>query len=260
MCLVILAYLTHPAVSVLLGANRDEDRGRPTQGMQLLEAGPPRLAGGRDLRAGGTWMSIAETGLVVALTNQPPRGSDGQSRSRGEIPMLLGRGGSARAAHETARSLAPGVFNPCTVLVADHELAFYLELIPGRPRRIEALDPGVHILENRPWGIESAKERHVRSELGELGELDPDRALDRIRQTLSDPTIPERSSRAPTALQTPSDWGSRPPELDAARVDLGSYGTRSSTLVSTAPAIRPRVWYADGPPGIAEFIEYAVFE
>ncbi|MEL7305527.1 MAG: NRDE family protein, partial [Myxococcota bacterium] len=192
MCLVILAYRTHRGVSFLLGANRDEDRARPTEGMQLLEAGPPRLAGGRDLRAGGTWMSVAETGLVVALTNQPRRGSDGQGRSRGEIPILLGRGGSARAAQETARTFVPGVFNPCTVLVADDEQAFYLELIPGRPRRIEALEPGVHVLENRPWGIESPKERHVRSKLGELKAMNPDRALDRIRQTLSDPTTPVR--------------------------------------------------------------------
>jgi hypothetical protein len=43
-------------------------------------------------------------------------------------------------------------FNRCWIVCGDRDAIAYLDLSPsGRPR-VESLDPGIHILENRPLG------------------------------------------------------------------------------------------------------------
>ncbi|MEO1171503.1 MAG: NRDE family protein, partial [Myxococcota bacterium] len=149
MCLIVLAHRAHPSHPLLIAANRDERSDRPTEPMQLLSEGPPRVAGGRDLLAGGTWMAINEHGLVAGITNQRGAlGRDGRKRSRGEIPLRLAGLRSAPEAAEHARTLVPADYNPCTLLLADGRDAFYLELIEG-DAIVRPLPPGLHILENR---------------------------------------------------------------------------------------------------------------
>ena len=37
----------------------------------MLRGGGPRILGGRDEVAGGTWLAVNEHGVVAGLTNQP---------------------------------------------------------------------------------------------------------------------------------------------------------------------------------------------
>ncbi len=66
----------------MLAANRDEFLGRPRPPPAVL-VDRPRIAGGRDLLAGGTWMAVAADGRVAAVTNR-------RSEMRDPEPALAG--------------------------------------------------------------------------------------------------------------------------------------------------------------------------
>ncbi len=79
MCVLALWIDAYPDASLIVAANRDEFRGRPSAPPQTLEAG---IVGGKDLLGGGTWLGLNRDGLFVAVTNRlrPPRSGDGLSR------------------------------------------------------------------------------------------------------------------------------------------------------------------------------------
>lgn len=58
MCLTVLAYRVHPRYPLIVGANRDEFRMRPTAPAHFWNNAPEVLAG-RDLQAGGPWPGLA---------------------------------------------------------------------------------------------------------------------------------------------------------------------------------------------------------
>ena len=68
MCLIVFAYNCHPGYQLILGANRDEFRDRPTEPAGFCISAPHLLAG-RDVQAGGTWMGVTTTGKFAAITN-----------------------------------------------------------------------------------------------------------------------------------------------------------------------------------------------
>ena len=57
MCLLVLAWQTHPRSRLVVAANRDEYHERPAA--PLAPWPPPgEIIAGRDLRAGGTWLGL----------------------------------------------------------------------------------------------------------------------------------------------------------------------------------------------------------
>jgi uncharacterized protein with NRDE domain len=93
MCLVALAIDQHPRFPLVIAANRDEFRDRPAQPLDWWSPGDdaPDILGGRDLRAGGTWLGLTAAGRLAFLTNvRNPARHDPASPSRGAIvPMWL---------------------------------------------------------------------------------------------------------------------------------------------------------------------------
>ena len=87
MCLLIALSGVVPGAPLIVAANRDEFYRRPAVTMTTLRDADPRVLGGRDELAGGTWLAVNEHGVVAGLTNQPaPGGRDLTKRSRGELP------------------------------------------------------------------------------------------------------------------------------------------------------------------------------
>lgn len=72
MCTLILGRDVLSPGSVLLAANRDEDPARPSDPPQVLRESP-RLVGGRDRVAGGTWLAVRQGRAAVALLNRRDR-------------------------------------------------------------------------------------------------------------------------------------------------------------------------------------------
>jgi uncharacterized protein with NRDE domain len=248
MCLLLVASRVVPGVPLLVGANRDEYLDRPSEAVSVLDDGPPRIIGGRDLRAGGTWFAVNEDGVCAGLTNQPLGDALNRSkRSRGTLPIALTRFGSAeQAVAEFVRRFDPAEFNGCWLLVGDRSSLYFVDFTgsgtgadPGTGGGAVAtpLAPGVYVLENRPLGAPSPKVDLVLATVGEAGEAGI--TEEGFRAVLADHRIPPEDER-PTA---------------GSCVHLDGYGTRSSCLVEVTDdaAAPPRILVADGPPCVTPF-------
>ena len=131
---------------LIVAANRDERRARPTVPMTRLDGAGGGLAilGGRDEVGGGTWLATNEAGVVAGLTNRPLRdGPDTAKRSRGELPLALARHSTAAAAVEAfGTAIDPNAYNPSWLLVADRHDAFFVDVTGHRSGRRRAPPTG----------------------------------------------------------------------------------------------------------------------
>ncbi len=251
MCLLVVVSRLDPGAPLVVGANRDERLDRPALAMTVLRPAGPRILGGRDEEAGGTWLAVNEHGVVAGLTNRPaPEGRDPAKRSRGELPVALARHRDAPSAvEEFVARFRPSRYNPAWLMVGDRTSLYALDMTGAVEDRalVEALHPGVHILENNALHASSPKADHVRALLGDTIALEGEILLDRLRAVLGDHSIPVTA----TATENGDEArGPRPVETHAACVHTDTYGTRSSTIV-TVPAAsgrHPRVLVADGHP------------
>ncbi len=251
MCLLVALHQVHPESPLIVAANRDELLAREATAMTVLDDAPPRVLGGRDHAAGGTWLAINERGVVGGLTNRPAGQRDPLRRSRGEWPLFLAGFETAAAAAEAfVATFAPADFNPGWVLVGDGRDLFYIDMTRpvGRPAR---LGPGIHILENRPLDGPSPKVDLVRRRLAGIESVPGGELMERLRSLLASHAVPDAAGPRRGFEGSPP----RPLVADAACVHLGAYGTRSSTLVRAAPSGPPRVWSCDGPPCTAPMVE-----
>src|SRR5580658_9428086 len=154
-----------PTAPLLVGANRDERLDRRALPMTVLNRENPRILGGLDLEAAGTWLAVNSSGLVVGLTNRPlPDGRDPAKRTRGEIPLALAHHRSASDALEDfLQNYSPSDYNPAWFLIGDRTSLYSVDFTSGDSPRAELLPPGLHILENNSLGSPSPKVDHVRS-------------------------------------------------------------------------------------------------
>lgn len=247
MCLLVVLSRTDPEHPLVLVANRDERLDRPAIPATVLSSDGPRVLGGRDLLAGGTWLAVNEHGVVAGLTNRPsPDGRDPSKRSRGELPLaLVSHRDAPSAVEEFVGRFAPSEFNSAWLLVGDRESLFYVELGDGPAPGATRLDPGIHVLGNGPLGTRSPKTDHVRERLEGIGDLDPAGVLESLKAVVADHTVPSAVVEA--------EGNGRPKELACACVHTENYGTRSSALVQVPAAGRPAMWVADGAPCAAPF-------
>jgi uncharacterized protein with NRDE domain len=231
----VAVFPDHPLV---VAANRDEYLDRPATPPVLLREKAPRAVGGRDLTAGGTWLGVAETGLVVGLLNRrsatPP---DRACRSRGLLSLdLLGCASAAEAAARVAREPA-GRYNPFNLLLADRGAAFVASQPHGETPRVTRLDPGLHLLTNLDLNDPTcpriaASHRRFAEAGGAFTDGDVPAFVARLQTVLGDHA---------TALD-PRGPGS-------VCVHAGPFGTRSASVLFVPSAGRPmRYFHADGPP------------
>lgn len=88
MCLIAFAIQASARWPLVIAANRDEFFDRPTLPLSRWQAASGRtILSGRDLRAGGTWMGMADNGRVAFLTNVRQAVAGNAALSRGELVM-----------------------------------------------------------------------------------------------------------------------------------------------------------------------------
>jgi uncharacterized protein with NRDE domain len=267
MCLLIALSGVLPDAPLLVAANRDERYDRPAEAITVLRDRGPRILGGRDQVAGGTWLAVNEHGVLAGLTNRPPAdGRDSTRRSRGELPLAFAaHADAATAVAKVCAELDPSDYNPCWLLVGDRNSLFSVDMTGGHHPVAEPLPPGTYVLENTPLQAHSAKARQVAAMVaagiagtsGVHGVSGPDgiagasEAEEALAAVLRDHRLATGAPAAGSGVRQP-DGGPpgriRPAELSAACVHTASYGTRSAMIVSVGPAGLPRVRVADGPP------------
>ncbi len=206
-----------PDAPLVVAANRDEWLSRPAASAPALREADPRILGGRDEVAGGTWLAVNEHGVVAGLTNKPGK-RDPTRRSRGELPLFLARHRTAEAAARAFMDEIDGAaYSPCWLLVGDRDSLHYLD---APEMHHQVLPAGVHALENRPLGAPSGKVHLVTREVADAATWPRDRLVEGSRR--SSPATP--FSR-PRHRQGPTRW----------RV-LRRPRRRVSTRAPTAPA------------------------
>lgn len=187
MCTILLAWRCVPGAPIVLAANRDEFIGRPAAAPGIL-ADHPRIAGGRDLLAGGTWMAVAADGRVAAVTNRRSETRDPSKRSRGELPVATLTAGDDAAVLRFVEGLDPAAYNPFNLLAVSPTQALVLH--GGERRDLVEVAPGPHVL--TVHDLDQAGEPRVERLLARLGEAAgrataPEELLAAMEEMLCDP-------------------------------------------------------------------------
>ena len=224
MCLIVVAWRARADLALMVAANRDEWRDRPTEPARWWPDHPDLLAG-RDLQAGGTWMGITRAGRFAAVTNyRDPSEKRSTARSRGGLvtDFLLGSESPARfLGGLAARAVEYNGFN---LILGDGASLWYYGSREGSAREIE---PGVHALSNHlldePW----PKVVRGRARMGEaLAMRDPTQPLFDL---LSDTTLAPDAELPATGVGIA--WERR---LASALIAGAEYGTRASTVLTVS--------------------------
>jgi uncharacterized protein with NRDE domain len=232
-CIVVFAWQIHPEYPLVLVCNRDEFHERPTASAHWWKD-QPRVLGGRDIQAGGSWLAMDRQGRLAVLTNvrQPDMNPTPDQRSRGRLvaDYVIGpddaRTGSGRAA---ASGASHAGFN---LLFLDADRLFYVHhRLPDRhaheprPPERHRLQPGVYGLSNHrldtPWPKVRTGKRQLASWLGR-----PDSSIRDVLEVLHDRTIPADESWPDTGLDPETERMLAPCFVVSPR-----YGTRSTTAV-----------------------------
>ncbi len=223
MCLIVFAYNCHPVYRLILGANRDEFRDRPTDPARFWSDAPHLLAG-RDKVAGGTWLGITTNGKVAAVTNyRDPRQQVVDPPSRGNLVAAFLRN----------PLVTPEDFQG--VLNRDGELYDGFNLLYGAGKELfyftnrggssGPVTPGIHGLSNHLLDTRWPKVTVAKSRLKailKMTRIDPEQ----IFTALSDP--------APFADGLLPDTGVGPERerlLSPVFIENEGYGTRSTTVL-----------------------------
>lgn len=225
MCLLVVAWQSHPRVRLLAAGNRDEFHRRPTTAAAFWPDRPDIVAG-RDLEAGGTWMGTSRRGRFAAITNVRPGPGEGAGnagkRSRGELPTRF-LDGNMRA-DTFCRWLRDhgDDYAGFNLLVADTDRLCYFSNRDSQSPRL--LQPGVHALSNHrletPWPKLLRLKRRFERALQE-GRIDADSLLELLydKETAAPEDLPDTGLDAELERR-----------LSAAFVQGDEYGTRCSTL------------------------------
>jgi uncharacterized protein with NRDE domain len=218
MCVLALAFDSHPRWRLVLAGNRDELHARPAAPLHRWD-GPGRVLAGRDLSGGGTWLGVSEEGRLAVVTNLRGFGPPEDGRpSRGLLlrDLLAGEGDYARPNVEDLDG-----FNPFNLFaLIDGGLEFWTNR-PEPERR--KLGPGLYGASNgpldAPWPktvrLKAALEAWLQSDAGR-----PEALLDALRDDRPPPIEAGPPSDAPEPPQTPIF------------IRNPLYGTRCSTVVA----------------------------
>jgi len=146
MCLIAVANGSQK-FPLVIAANRDEFYARPTRPAHAWDD-DPRVIGGRDLRAGGSWLAVRRGGRFAAITNVRGAGrAEGEGApSRGMLVANFVRGDASPMQY--ARSIRGDEYAGFHLIVGDGEIVHcsnsgVLGTIDGM-FAISNAPPGVH--------------------------------------------------------------------------------------------------------------------
>lgn len=144
MCLILLAWRTHPEFPLIVAANRDEFHARPAERVGFWKDCPAILAG-RDLEANGTWMGVSRAGRFAAVTNYRGGRDASAVASRGALVTRFLANGAAPGAYAAEVSRNKTAYSGFNLVVAGHDELWWISNRDGEPR---CLEPGIHGLGN----------------------------------------------------------------------------------------------------------------
>lgn len=230
MCLLAIAVEPHTSLRLVVAANRDEEHARPALAahhwQDLLGA-----IGGRDARAGGTWLGVRRGFRFAALTNVRDPAARREGRSRGALPLDFLRSDVAAAAY--LRALDASAYPAFNLVVADASGVFYANELGAEPTRLGA---GFHSLSNGRFGDAWPKVVRVREAMKPAihasGDVDREALFRMLRDEKQAPDEELPRTGVPIEIER---------LLSSPFVRGDAYGTRCSTIVVVDSAGRTRL-------------------
>jgi hypothetical protein len=272
MCTLIVGRGIPTPDTVLVAANRDERPERVSEGPTVLNE-HPRVVGGRDAEAGGTWLAIRDGRAVVALLNRrdangPPPGA---RRSRGlltidvaatpiDYALAMDPTGERRELIERIRSVGgnglggaalcrafaalwESTYAPFSLVYVSPESAWLLALDGSGKPRCQPIPNGWHVITHADLDDESEpRTARLLYDLAFFRPLCVEKALQRLGDLM-------RSHGAERGIAHP-----RP--VPAVCLHDGTMRTVSSTMVAIGPD-RSRYLHADGRPCETRFVDHS---
>lgn len=253
MCLLVVAWLSHPRYRLVIAGNRDEFHDRPAAALGWWNDTPGILAG-RDLRAGGTWLGLSRSGRVGCLTNfrdavsMPPAAAP----SRGALVTNYLSSAADPASHIEQLLVDASRYAGFNLLLGDRGGLHYFSNVGGGESRV--LAPGIYGLSNHrldePWPKLVRTRERVASVLA-----GDEPTAEALFEVLGDDSQDDRGVRPGSDLPEELEHA-----LTAPFVRHPLYGTRSSTVVLVAhdgrSAVHERRWDAAGTQTGATRIEF----
>ena len=162
MCLLAVFHRVWDDCPVFLAANREEAFARPSLPPgEFSESNGMRWFGGIDQFAGGTWLGVNQTGLIIGLTNRNDIVATPDATSRGLLCRDLLACRSVKESVEQLKILtARNDYAGFNLLAVSREAAYVFE--HGKEVREQHLSPGLHLLTNAGWNCE-CDSRYMRS-------------------------------------------------------------------------------------------------
>ena len=244
MCTLAIYFRATADCPVVIAANRDEFLERPAGDPTTL-LDNPHVVGGKDLRAGGTWLGISENGIVAGLLNRrAENGVNPDARSRGLLCLDALRQRTAREAAEFASRERGSDYNPFNLLMVSRDEAF-VAYNRGESIEVVEIKPGLHLLSNLNLNdFECPKISASYGKFAELGE----------REDFRRDPIGQRASLGALLADHNTQLDSRSGRPNALCLHLENYGTRSSSLIFMRErAAEIAHYFAPGPPCVTAY-------
>ena len=237
MCLLAIQYQLVPDAPVLIAANREEYYDRQTRSPTIL-SGKPRVLGGIDLVAGGTWLGVNQHGLLVAACNRRKTLPTQFPLSRGVLSRELLKAGSAEeAASRAMDELNGGQYDGVNFLCVDSQSG---HVVHGGDRlEVVDLPEGLSIIANQNLNDPHDERVQLARRLLTLQQLDS--------------PVKFLAVASKVFARSPAAEG-RPTVIVRGR----DKGTVSSTLISLGAKPRDAIYqYAPGPPDHYKYEDYS---
>ncbi len=237
MCTLAIYFQMSTEWPVIIAANRDEYLDRAALDPVTL-CDNPHIVGGKDLRAGGTWLGISENGLVAGLLNRRAEGEvNPRARSRGLLCLDALRETTAERAARLAGSQRGSDYNPFNLLIASRDQAFVAYNRCGEIEVVE-LKPELHLLTNLDVDdFECPKISRSYERFAMLGER---------AEFLRDP-VALRAELAGLLADHSTQLDARGARPNSLCVHRDGYGTRSSSMIFLGRSSVEH-YFAAGPP------------
>jgi len=237
MCLLAIHYQLVPEAPVLIAANREEYYDRKSQ-TPTIQSGKPRVLGGVDLVAGGTWLGVNQHGLLIAVCNRRKMYPPAAPLSRGVFARELLKCSSAyEAAHTAMDELSAGQYDGVNYVCADSRSGHVVH--GGDNLEIVELNEGLSIISSRDLDDDRDDRVQLARRLLTLQQLDS--------------PVKFLAVASKVFARSPS-----PPGRPSVILRGSDKGTVSSTLISLGAKPRDAIYqYAPGPPDQYKFEDYS---
>lgn len=222
MCLIVFAFDAHPKYSLILAANRDEFYARPTLVADYWRDNP-NILGGRDQKAGGTWMALHKHGRFAAVTNyRDLKNIRDDARSRGDLPVNFLSGNQSPQEYLSDMHAEAGEYNGFNLLTYDGSRMGHYSNYEGK---VNVLEPGIYGLSNALLNTPWPKVEKLKSEFSKV--IADDFAHDDLLNLLTDSTRADDAQLPDTGVGFDLEK-----MLSAICIKSENYGTCCSTVLT----------------------------